>query len=78
MPQMDPTELPLQAEVRDWLRDPLTVWALNLLKTEKLALPLWGGANSLEELRRLQGRQEVLDFLTSLPERLKPEKTPDT
>ena len=61
-----------RAEVRAFLREPAGEWFLELLH-QTFPAESWKTVQTLEELRRVQGRTEVIDwigaFLATLPDR---------
>ena len=54
-------------EVKDWLHRPVTRWVLD--QALQRFPGKWMAASSMEEVQRLRGQREVLDFLATLPER---------
>ena len=54
--------------VKDWLRDPVTKWALEQAQWRFNPEDRWEKAASLEEVRQLSGQRQVLEFLRKLPE----------
>ena len=54
-----------QAALRDWGEDPVTQMVLREL-VEIFPPVGWKTAETLEALRRAQGRQEVVDYLLAL------------
>lgn len=54
-----------KAELRDWLRDPVAQAVFRQLEQD-LPTAGWRTARDLVDLARLQGRQEVMDWLARL------------
>ena len=54
--------------VKDWLKDPVTKWALEQAQWRFNPEQRWGKASSLEEVKQLLGQKQVLEFLRELPE----------
>ena len=62
-----------QLDVKEWLAHPVTVEVLRVVRNRYQATE-WKAADSWEQVNRMKGRQEIIDFLLAAPDYFRKEE----